>query len=111
MPNFKPSPVHIVRRRLESRAIFRGRETVLGWLVATLRINLIVGVFCIALGLWIRNEPLHVNGDVLPSICLQVLRHPLRICLYLLLVDGRPVGVPAVPTHWGCSRGGAVRAI
>ena len=38
---------------------------------------------------------------MLPSQWLQVPMEPRHVCFELGLGDGEPLGIPAVPSHWG----------
>src|SRR5271163_3948850 len=98
--------MHIVCERFEPQAVLCGRKAVDVWLEATVCVDLIVGIFPIALGSWIGDKPLHVNGDVLPARSLQMSGHPICVSFDLLFIDCRTVRIPTVPAHrW--RRGGA----
>ena len=91
----------VTRQRPEARAVRSRREPIGRRQVASIAIQSHDRLGRAARGSGIAHEPLGIDHGVAPAEALQVPAHPQRIGAELLLRDGGPVGVIAVPSHGG----------
>ncbi len=102
---FEPLRMDVVRERLESLALGRGRETVRRRDVATPLVQRINRVLLVVARIaFVLNGPADVdNANIIP-ILEQVFGLPIGIGANLCFIDDRAVTIPAIPAHWGCRR-------
>ena len=91
--------VHVVRQRLETRTVCRGRKPVHGWHQAAELVHGKRGPGLVVVSLRIRLVPLDVDDNVLPPIFREMLRHPVGVGLDLRFADRGAVGIPTIPAH------------
>ena len=91
--------VHVIRKRLEARAVFCARKAVFGGHKPAVAVHCQIGKIVVVVVLCVRLVPLYVAHDIFPAVRLKILRHIVGVFFYLLFGYSRAEAVPAVPAE------------
>src|SRR5689334_24669455 len=91
--------MNVVSERLESVVLRRGWKRVDRRCVAAIGVEAELRALGVRAGGVVCDVPSGIHDDVLPTVALQMLGHPLRVGADVGFADRFAIGVPTIPTH------------